>query len=164
MEAETHSEITESFDIEAVPAFILLRVRRSFLLKVMSLTIDQGHVLLGRVPGADAAALTQLVTKYATSSAHSPLSHTNQKPAEAPLNAPSVPSEDVETSEELEKRLRNLMNQNKVVLFMKGSPSEPQCQFSRKIVGLLKDEKVDYTHFDILKDDNVRQGRDSQSY
>jgi hypothetical protein len=130
----------------------------------MSLTFHQGHVLLGRVPGADAAALTQLVTKHATGSAHSPLSHTNQKPAEAPLNAPSIPSGDDETSEELEKRLHNLMNQSKVVLFMKGSPNEPQCKFSRRIVGLLKDEKVDFTHFDILGDDNVRQGRYLQFY
>lgn len=124
----------------------------------MLLTVDQGHVLLGRVPGADATAVTQLVMKHATSSAHSPLSHTDQKPAEAPLTAPSISSGDMETSEELEKRLSHLMNQSKVVLFMKGSPSEPQCKFSRRIVGLLKDEKVDFTSFDILADDSVRQG------
>ena len=32
-----------------------------------------------------------------------------------------------ESPEELEARMRALMNQSKVVLFMKGSPKEPQC-------------------------------------
>jgi glutaredoxin-related protein len=50
------------------------------------------------------------------------------------------------------------MNQSKVVLFMKGSPQEPRCGFSRKIVGLLKDKGVEYKHFDILTDESVRQG------
>lgn len=63
-----------------------------------------------------------------------------------------------ETPEALEKRLRGLMNQSKVVLFMKGSPDAPRCGFSRKIVGLLRDQGVDFTHFDILADDDVRQG------
>ena len=50
------------------------------------------------------------------------------------------------------------MNQSKVVLFIKGSPQEPRCGFSRKIVGLLKDKGVEYKHFDILTDESVRQG------
>jgi glutaredoxin-related protein len=51
------------------------------------------------------------------------------------------------------------MNRDKVMLFMKGSPEQPQCGFSRKIVGLLHDEKVAFDSFDILKDDSVRQGK-----
>lgn len=39
-----------------------------------------------------------------------------------------------------------------------GSPSDPQCGFSRKIVGILKDNKVKFDSFDILTDDEVRQG------
>lgn len=50
------------------------------------------------------------------------------------------------------------MNQSKVVLFMKGSPETPRCGFSRKISGLLQEQKVDFTHFDILTDEGVRQG------
>jgi len=41
---------------------------------------------------------------------------------------------------------------------MKGSPDAPRCGFSRKIVALLRDEKVEFTHFDILMDEDVRQG------
>ena len=51
------------------------------------------------------------------------------------------------------------MNQSKVVLFMKGSPDVPRCGFSRKICALLRDNKIEFTHFDILTDETVRQGK-----
>ena len=41
---------------------------------------------------------------------------------------------------------------------MKGSPEAPSCGFSRKICGLLQDQKIDFSHFDILTDESVRQG------
>jgi len=44
------------------------------------------------------------------------------------------------------------------VLFMKGSPDEPRCGFSKKIVALLEEQKVQFAHFDILTDESVRQG------
>ena len=86
-----------------------------------------------------------------------PLSHTDNAPAKAP---PTIPSEEkqTETEEELNTRLRRLMGQGKVVLFMKGSPDAPRCGFSRKIVALLQDQKVEFKHFDILTDESVRQG------
>jgi hypothetical protein len=119
----------------------------------------QGHVLLGRISGADASALTQLVEKHASKPSYQPLSHTNQKPAEAPsITSPTPQVVEQESPEELEKRLRELMNQSEVVLFMKGSPDSPRCGFSRKIVGHLRDQKVQFTHFDILTDEDVRQG------
>lgn len=110
--------------------------------------------------GADAPSLANLVEKHVTTAAYSPLSRTDQAPAEAPSTAPSLPDQETaeEAPEELEKRLHQLMNQSKVVLFMKGSPNDPKCGFSRKIVGLLQDEKVNFTHFDILTDESVRQG------
>jgi len=87
-----------------------------------------------------------------------PLSHTDKAPAKAPLTP--IPSEDKksEPQEDLNTRLRRLMDQDKVVLFMKGSPDAPRCGFSRKIVGLLKEQKVSFKHFDILTDESVRQG------
>jgi len=51
------------------------------------------------------------------------------------------------------------MNQSKVVLFMKGSPDVPRCGFSRKICALLRDNKIEFMHFDILTDESVRQGK-----
>lgn len=53
-----------------------------------------------------------------------------------------------------------LMNQSKIVLFMKGNPKRPYCQFSRKMVNLLKENNIaEYSYFDILKDQSVREGR-----
>lgn len=41
---------------------------------------------------------------------------------------------------------------------MKGIPDAPECGFSRKIVGLLRDGKVAFDSFNILSDPDVRAG------
>lgn len=61
-------------------------------------------------------------------------------------------------SSALRARLEGLVQQRDVMLFMKGSPSTPRCGFSRKIVEILKNEKIEFGHFDILEDNEVRQG------
>ncbi|KAJ3890235.1 thioredoxin [Lentinula edodes] len=138
IEAEAQSDISESFDIESVPSLILLR----------------GHTLLQRISGADAPALTTAVAKFASSPSINPLSRTDLPPAKASNAVVEV----ADPSEDLESRMTRLMNQSKVVLFMKGSPDAPRCGFSRRMTGLLRDQKVDFTHFDILSDEGVRQG------
>jgi len=138
VEAEEQSEIAESFDVDSVPTFIVLR----------------GHTLLQRISGADAAALSQAIAKHLTPTVAQPLSRTTVPPAAASDNL----TEKIETEEELDTRLRGLMTQKKVVLFMKGTPEAPRCGFSRKITGILKEQNIDYTHFDILTDESVRQG------
>ena len=137
MHAEEQADSAESFEIEAVPTFLILR----------------GHTLLDRINGADAAALKGAVAKHASSGgAYKPQSQTDRSPAAPPSSVVS------QSDQELEKRLRGLMDQSKVVLFMKGSPDEPRCGFSRKIVNLLREQKVTFSHFDILTDESVRQG------
>ena len=44
------------------------------------------------------------------------------------------------------------------MLFMKGTPGSPQCGFSRQLVGILRENSVKYGVFNILADDEVRQG------
>jgi len=56
----------------------------------------------------------------------------------------------------IEERLTALLSRSKLMLFMKGLPSAPKCGFSRQIVELLGEAKFDA--FDILTDDEVRQG------
>lgn len=58
----------------------------------------------------------------------------------------------------LTKRLQQLIDSYPVILFMKGSPEAPRCGFSRKVVDILKDENVNFGTFDILSDDEVREG------
>ena len=64
----------------------------------------------------------------------------------------------VKKEENLNERLRQLVSQEAVMLFMKGNPSEPKCGFSRKIVDLLNQEKIKFGSFDILSDNDVREG------
>ena len=40
---------------------------------------------------------------------------------------------------------------------MKGSPAEPKCGFSRQMVALLQEAGLDFGHFDILEDQQVRE-------
>jgi Grx4 family monothiol glutaredoxin len=74
----------------------------------------------------------------------------------APLPSSTVPHHPKKPS--LEDRLRALVQQEPVMLFMKGSPAQPKCGFSSKIVGILNENKVSFGSFDILTDDEVRQG------
>lgn len=60
--------------------------------------------------------------------------------------------------EDLNARLKSVITQQRVMLFMKGSPDAPECGFSRTIVGLLKEAGFTFGHFDILLDNAVRQG------
>jgi len=62
-------------------------------------------------------------------------------------------------STKIDDRLRKLVSQRPIMLFMKGSPSNPCCGFSRQIIDLLAQAGVrDFGHFDILSDEEVRQG------
>eukprot|EP01100_Stratorugosa_tubuloviscum_P001637 TRINITY_DN136_c0_g1_i1.p1 TRINITY_DN136_c0_g1~~TRINITY_DN136_c0_g1_i1.p1 ORF type:complete len:219 (+),score=98.92 TRINITY_DN136_c0_g1_i1:33-689(+) len=60
--------------------------------------------------------------------------------------------------EDLNTRLTKLVNIAPVVLFMKGSPERPQCGFSSKMIDLLNKNKIKFGHFNILGDQEVREG------
>lgn len=59
-------------------------------------------------------------------------------------------------------RLKKLTNQSKCMLFMKGHPDAPQCGFSSEMIKLLRSQDIDFGHFDILSDEEVR--RDLKSF
>jgi len=60
--------------------------------------------------------------------------------------------------EEIKGKLEELVKNNKVVLFMKGSPTAPQCGFSRQVVSILAEEGLtDYVYVDILKSEVIRE-------
>jgi len=64
----------------------------------------------------------------------------------------------VAVDDTLQSRLKKLVNRHKIMLFMKGLPSAPRCGFSRQIVDILEETGVAYDAFDILEDEDVRQG------
>jgi Grx4 family monothiol glutaredoxin len=61
-------------------------------------------------------------------------------------------------TESLTSRLEKLVRRHKVMLFMKGLPSAPRCGFSRQIVEILDESGEPYDAFNILEDEEVRQG------
>jgi monothiol glutaredoxin len=56
------------------------------------------------------------------------------------------------------EKIENIIEQNRVVLFMKGTPKAPMCGFSSKTVGLLESILDDYESVDVLEDQEVREG------
>jgi Grx4 family monothiol glutaredoxin len=69
--------------------------------------------------------------------------------------------------EALDARLKSLIESNPVMLFMKGDANHPQCGFSNKMVGVLREIGVVDSGmlgtFDILTDNEVRQGMKTYS-
>lgn len=58
----------------------------------------------------------------------------------------------------LRARIDSLLQANRVVLFMKGEPSMPQCGFSAKAAGILDGLGVPYAHVNVLADPEIREG------
>eukprot|EP00850_Spirogloea_muscicola_P014467 SM000104S09337 [mRNA] locus=s104:125652:128030:- [translate_table: standard] len=61
-------------------------------------------------------------------------------------------------AESAEDRCRRLLVSQQTMLFMKGTPDDPRCGFSSKVVTALRGAGVDFGYFDILTDDDVRNG------
>lgn len=128
IEAENVPEVAMEFEIIAVPTVVFLKDKK----------------LVGRVDGANIAAVTEKAEKLSKSTSTPAVA---QQPSQAPLS-----------TEDLNTRLKALVNKSPVMLFMKGTPEKPNCGFSREAVALLQSQNVEFGSFDILSDDTVRQG------
>lgn len=165
VDAEQMPDISEAYDVTAVPLLVLQR---------------DGKVL-DSVSGSDASKVRDAVERYAGKGGNTGKlglppaleatpTHNGEgtgQPSKslsgyAPgagdaATAPEMASGQA-SQEELDKRLAELVKAAPVMLFMKGTPSSPQCGFSRQLVGLLRENGVRYGFFNILADDDVRQG------
>ncbi len=54
--------------------------------------------------------------------------------------------------------IENHLQQNKVVLFMKGTPEQPMCGFSAQTIGLLNQLLPQYHTINVLADEAIREG------
>lgn len=166
--AEDLPEISESYDVTAVPFLVLVRDGNS----------------LETVSGSDASKVRDAVERQAGKMGNSgklglppALQATPRKEDESTTNGtapakdlssyaptssdpPTAPamSSTATSKEELHTRLANLVKAAPVMLFMKGTPSMPQCGFSRQLVSILRENSVKYGFFNILADDEVRHG------
>ena len=61
-------------------------------------------------------------------------------------------------NEELKQRIEKTIGQDRIMLFMKGSPSMPQCGFSAAVVQILKQVGAPFGSVNILADPELREG------
>jgi monothiol glutaredoxin len=64
----------------------------------------------------------------------------------------------MEISDAVRNKIEGYVNSSKVVLFMKGTPQQPQCGFSAKTVAALESVIPDYVAVNVLDDSEVREG------
>lgn len=147
-------DVSDSFGVTAVPFLVITR----------------NNQVLETVSGSDATKVRVAIEKHAnaspeqvdaTVSSPPPPPASNTTVNAAKLDA--VPQDSAEapaamSKDDLHQRLSTLVKAAPVMLFMKGTPSAPQCGFSRQIVALLRERTVKYGFFNILADDEVRQG------
>ena len=51
---------------------------------------------------------------------------------------------------EIKEKIKNLINDNQVCLFMKGTPDAPQCGFSMAVSNVLKHLNVDFKGVNVV--------------
>lgn len=61
-------------------------------------------------------------------------------------------------SNDIQDKIKTQVNENPVVVYMKGTPIFPQCGFSGKVAYVLKELDVDFMSVNVLEDDEIRQG------
>lgn len=60
--------------------------------------------------------------------------------------------------DETRDKIENILKENRIVLFMKGTPKSPMCGFSSKTVGLLDSVIENYASVNVLDDEEIREG------
>ena len=61
-------------------------------------------------------------------------------------------------NEETKSFIQNIINENEVCLFMKGTPDAPQCGFSMAVSNMLKILEVNYKGINVLDSQELREG------
>ena len=59
---------------------------------------------------------------------------------------------------EIKEKIKQLIDNNDVCLFMKGTPDSPQCGFSMAVSNVLKHLNISFKGINVLEDENLRQG------
>ena len=60
--------------------------------------------------------------------------------------------------DDINKKIKTIIDSNSIVLFMKGTPEAPQCGFSMAISNILKHLNVKFEGINVLDSDEIRQG------
>ena len=60
--------------------------------------------------------------------------------------------------DDINTKIKTIINSNNIVLFMKGTPDAPQCGFSMAVSNILKHLKVKFEGINVLESNELRQG------
>ena len=60
--------------------------------------------------------------------------------------------------QQVKEQIENEINNNKICLFMKGTPDAPQCGFSMAVANILKILNVEFKGVNVLENQNLREG------
>jgi len=131
--AEDYPKLSLRYGIKSVPSVVFIK----------------GEKEVERLVGGDVRNYASLVTQLANDGA----------------TVEGIPTRSVEGKVKvkealhvsMEDRLKALINQADVMVFMKGDPAQPRCGFSRQVVQLITEAGVPFKTFDILEDEDVRQ-------
>ena len=61
-------------------------------------------------------------------------------------------------NETVQNNIKDIVDQNDVVLFMKGTKVQPECGFSNPVVNALSFMNIEYKDVNVLESDELRQG------
>jgi len=61
------------------------------------------------------------------------------------------------SEQQIEQEILDSIAQNRIMLFMKGTPDMPRCGFSAQTVACLRDAGAEFSSIDILPDPRIRQ-------
>jgi Grx4 family monothiol glutaredoxin len=69
----------------------------------------------------------------------------------------TTPNKIEHTDINVENQIKHLLQSSSIILFMKGTPTDPQCGFSRQACHILEEHRIKYDYFDVLSDQNIRE-------
>ncbi|KAF9172015.1 Glutaredoxin 3 [Mortierella sp. AD011] len=141
IEAEKFPDISEEYEIAAVPSFVFVK---------------EGKVV-DRVEGANAPELSKTIAKHSKSNSYTTLPAQSSAAVGNGSASPSVTAPSTLSPEEMNARLKELTSSASVMIFIKGTPTAPRCQFSRQLLEILTAQNIRFSSFNILADEEVRQ-------
>lgn len=152
IDAEAYSDIATTYQVEAVPTIIFC----------------ENGIEKQRFEAVLAPILVSHLTKFSTQALNVQKLHSvgvNKQVTEEKANNekntkfPEISgTEKEETIEELNARIEKLIHSNAMMLFIKGSPANPKCKFTRAILELLKKQGiVSFGYFDIWQDPKIKE-------
>ena len=143
--AEETPSLSQQYNVTSVPTFIFRNVDGTIVER-----IDGGE---------DVARVTQAYSRLVNASIM-PATSTTTAAQQSSNQAATVSAATEETSAttKLNNRLQSLITSSPIMLFLKGTPNQPKCGFSRQAVEILTSSNLTFGYFNILEDNDVRQG------